>query len=102
MICANAQTSRELHVEGILKVEKTGYHNPPKLEIQVPRNTKFSTRRTNREDTNDVWWQYKIWLLNGYRVIYAGKFAAIPFSSEPGVIYTDNSLEFTKVCEDLS
>ena len=66
VICANAQTSRELHVESILKVEKTGYHNPPKLEIQLPRNTKFSTKRTNRDDTNDMWWQYKIWLLSGY------------------------------------
>ena len=42
VIFGNAQSSRELHAEGILKVEKTGYHKQQLLGIQLQRITKFS------------------------------------------------------------
>ena len=38
--CANAQRSRELHADGILKVEKTGYHNQQHFGSTITANRK--------------------------------------------------------------
>ena len=64
---ANAQTSQELHAEGILKVEKTGYRKLQNVGMQLQRITMFSMKRTNRDRIIDVRWWYKMWPLNGYR-----------------------------------
>ena len=51
---ANAQKSQELHAEGILKVEKAGYHKPQHLGIHFQRITQFSMKRTNRDCNIDM------------------------------------------------
>ena len=111
VICANAQTSRELHAEGILKVEKTGYHNPPKFWRHNCRGPQSSQRRERiaiKPSICDGSTRFgysmdaELTVQKQDCTRYAGKFAAIPTSSKPGVIYFDNSLEFTKACEDLS
>ena len=56
VVHAHAQKTQELHTERILKVEKTGYRKLYMLGLQLQRITKFSTKRTNREYTIDVWW----------------------------------------------
>ena len=50
----NEQKSREIHAEGILKVEKTGYHKLQNLGLHVQQITKFSMQRTNRECIIDM------------------------------------------------
>ena len=46
--------SQELHAEGILKVDKTGFRRLQSLAIQLQQITKFSMKRTNRDCIIDM------------------------------------------------
>ena len=74
--------------------------------------TKFSEKDVNRGTIIDTLWWYKTWPPNGSSRVRAKqklhrKHREACKSSwnptrKPKVIYTDNSLEFGKACEDLS
>ena len=51
-----SRRSQELHAEGILKVEKTGYHKQQLLETPPQRVTKFFWQSTRRDCSIDTRW----------------------------------------------
>ena len=82
------------------------------LVIFKQRITKFSVKDVNLETIIDTLWVYKTWQHSGYNHTHveqqllrtrrrACKSSWSP-ARKPKVIYTDNSLEFGKACEDLS
>ena len=105
--------SRKLHAERTPESrEPTRYRKQRNVGIQRKRITKFSMKTTNRHCIITMRWWHMIWLLNGCRVHPCRNKAAqetmryvqrfLPQESNPGAIYTDSSVEFTKECEGLS
>ena len=72
--------------------------------------TKFFVQDVNLETIIDMLSWYKIWQLNGFNLIRAKpkllrgrkRQRFLQPTGKPKFIYTDNSLEFGKACEDLS
>ena len=78
----------------------------------ITADHKFCVKDVNLETVTDTASWYKIWQLNGFNHIRAkpkllrrrkrGFRKFLEPTKNPKVIYTDNSLEFGKACEDLS
>ena len=64
--------------------------------------TKFSMKDVNLETITGTQSWYKIQLLNGYNHIRAKPNLLRKQTDKPKVIYTDNSFEFGKACEEIS
>ena len=78
----------------------------------IPADHKISVKKVNRVTIIDMPWWYKIWQLSGHNPAHVKQklfhetqkslMKFLELSRKPKVIYTDNSLEFGKACEDLS
>ena len=107
-VCKKTKTTRapcrKRTGTAILQAENVG--------VLITAITKFLVKDVNLETIIDTLSWYKIWQLNGFKLIRAKpkllrkqKRACKKFlepNGKPIVIYTDNFFEFGKACEDLS
>ena len=94
--CANAQRSRELHADGILKVEKTGYQKQQQFRGTITANRKVHNeeqvaiaRSMCGGDTRFGYW------IDAHFSVQKQLQRFLHPESKPGVMYTENSLVFT-------